>query len=255
MRIAIDIDSTLHHYWDELAGLRQAPLRCRPALRPAAHLEDQPSARRAAACRDRRHPLRRGHRPRRALSARRRDDHGLARRRPLHPRHEPSRRALPSGHRALAGRHRPGLRRPALLLRQGRPLRRARDRHPHRRQPRHARCARSRRGWSARPWCTRGTATSARRTRRSSAPPTGPGWPPRSRAAARRCNERPDARVQAACGKIDPDGRGSSNVARPRRRGRSGHRPAPLPAGRRARAPGRRLGPLGARRGRSWTAR
>ena len=37
MRIAIDIDSTLHHYWDVLSRRRQAPLRHRAALRGAVH--------------------------------------------------------------------------------------------------------------------------------------------------------------------------------------------------------------------------
>ena len=35
MRIAIDIDSTLHHYWDPLAAASRAALRRRPALRGA----------------------------------------------------------------------------------------------------------------------------------------------------------------------------------------------------------------------------
>ena len=39
MRIAIDIDSTLHHYWDELAGSAKRGSRpgvygCRPAPMP-----------------------------------------------------------------------------------------------------------------------------------------------------------------------------------------------------------------------------
>ena len=38
MRIAIDIDSTLHHYWDQFSALAAAPLRRRPALRAPAHL-------------------------------------------------------------------------------------------------------------------------------------------------------------------------------------------------------------------------
>ena len=107
MRIAIDIDSTLHHYWDELAD---AAKRRFGVELPYDHQHTWKISR----LRDeqlravhRRHPLRRGHRPRRALSGRGRDRQRLARRRPLHPHHQPPRRALPPGDRALAGRHRP----------------------------------------------------------------------------------------------------------------------------------------------------
>ena len=61
MRIAIDIDSTLHHYWDQLSDAAKRRFGDRAALRAAARLGDQPPARRAAAGRDRGHALRRGH--------------------------------------------------------------------------------------------------------------------------------------------------------------------------------------------------
>src|SRR3954454_752795 len=116
-------------------GGGQAPVRHRAAVRPPVHLGDLAPARGAAARLRGRHPLRRGDRQGRALPARRRDGERVARRRALDPRHEPPRRALPPRHRAVARAHRPALRRPVLLLRQGRTLPGDRHRHPHRRQP------------------------------------------------------------------------------------------------------------------------
>ena len=88
----------------------------------------------------------------------------LARGGPLHPRHEPPRRRVPPGDRDVAGADRPAVRRPALLLRQGQPLRRARDRHPGRRQPGQHPPARSSGASPRRRSSTRGTRTCATRS-------------------------------------------------------------------------------------------
>ena len=49
MNIAIDIDSTLHHYWDQLSDAAAAPLRHRAALRGPGHVGDHAAAPRAGA--------------------------------------------------------------------------------------------------------------------------------------------------------------------------------------------------------------
>ena len=137
MRIAIDIDSTLHHYWDELADAAKRRFGVELPYDHQHTWKISRLQRRAAAGGHRGHPLRRGHRPRAALSGRGRHRQRLARRRPPDPHHQPPRGALPPRHGGLAGGHRPAVRRPALLLRQGQPLRGARHRRPHRRQPGH----------------------------------------------------------------------------------------------------------------------
>ena len=95
MRIAIDIDSTLHHYWDVLSAAAQRRFgidlpyeeqfdwgitRLKPEQLTLLHRRD---------------PLRSGDPRRPALSGRRRGRQRLGRRRPLHPRHLASLRALP----------------------------------------------------------------------------------------------------------------------------------------------------------------
>ena len=245
MRIAIDIDSTLHHYWDELADAAKRRFGVELPY-------DQQHTWKISRLRDEQL---------RAVIADTHSDAAIARAQPypdaveiVNAWHEAGHWIHITSHRAE--RCHPAtedwlaaiglqLRRPALLLRQGQPLRGARHRRPHRRQPGHPRPrARERHGRrDARAPVEPGRC--ARRRPTSSAPTTGPAWPPRSSCACRGCGARRDRGVRH-----DPlDGRGSSHLARPRRRGRSGHRPAPLPAGRRARAPGQRLGALGARRG------
>ena len=88
MRIAIDIDSTLHDYWDQLAAAARrrfgvdAPVRGRSSRGRSRCCA--PSRSRGCVQRD----PRRGARPgRRALSGRRRGRPRLARGRPLHPHH------------------------------------------------------------------------------------------------------------------------------------------------------------------------
>ena len=164
MRIAIDIDSTLHHYWDGSSDAAQRRFGVDLPYERAVHVGDHPPARRAAARLHRGHALRRGHRPRRALPA---------------TRSRPSTRWHAAGHFIHITSHRaerchdaterwldadrPELRRAALLLRQGQPLRRDRHRRAHRRQPGQPR-ARDRARASPPPRsCTPGTATSARR--------------------------------------------------------------------------------------------
>ena len=89
-RIALDIDSTLHHYWDLVpAGGARAP-RPGPALRGTARLGDHALERDASSPASRR-PTRREHPGRRAVSGRRRDRSRLARGGPLDPRHQPPR--------------------------------------------------------------------------------------------------------------------------------------------------------------------
>ncbi len=61
MRIALDIDSTLHHYWALFADAARAALRRAPALRRAVGVGDRAAAARAAQGRDRRDPPRREH--------------------------------------------------------------------------------------------------------------------------------------------------------------------------------------------------
>ena len=184
MRIAIDIDSTLHHYWDELADSAKR--------RFGVDLPyDQQHTWKISRLRDEQL---------RAAIADTHSDAAIARAQPypdaveivnawhdaghwIHITSHRAERCHPATARWLAdiGLQ---LRRPALLLRQGQPLRGARHRRPHRRQPGHPRCARSRTAWSRRRSCTRGTGSCARRRPRWSAPTTGPAWPPRSSAPA-----------------------------------------------------------------------
>ena len=179
MRIAIDIDSTLHHYWDRLsaAALRrfgidlpyeeQLDWGITRLRHDQLHLCIQETHCEEAILAGEPYPdavetVRRWH-----------DDghfiHVTSHRDPQAPRR----------HGALAGADRRALRRPALLPRQGRPLRRARHRAADRRQPREPRRARSTTASSSRRSPTRGTASSVRR-RTSSARPTGAGWRPSS---------------------------------------------------------------------------
>ena len=140
MRIAIDIDSTLHHYWDELAGRP-------PSAASASTLPyDQQYTWKISRLRDeqlravhRRHALRRGHRPRRALPARGRDRQRAGTRPATGSTSPATAPSAATGDEHWLDGHRPALRRPALLLRQDQPLRRARHRRPHRRQPGHPR--------------------------------------------------------------------------------------------------------------------
>ena len=114
---------------------RAAPPRHRPALRGAAGLGHHPPAARPATAVHPGDPLPGGDPLRPAVPRRSRDRQALARRRPLHPGHEPSRRPGPAGPTAdwLA---QIGLPYDASVLRrQGAPLRRPRDRTAHRRQP------------------------------------------------------------------------------------------------------------------------
>ena len=246
MRIAIDIDSTLHHYWDELAD---AAKRRFGVDLPYEHQHTWKISR----LRDEQL---------RVCIADTHSDAAIARAQPYPDAVEIVNAWHDAGHWIHVTSHRAErchaaterwlaaiglqLRRPALLLRQGQPLRGARHRRADRRQPGQPRCARSSNGMVAatlvHPWnrelCEEeaevvsagGLARPGRA--RSSTP---------AAAAARG--------PIAASGMIALDARGSPHLARPRRRGRSGHRPAPLPARRRARAPGHRLGALGARRG------
>ena len=260
--------------------LGQAPVRRRAALRRAAHVEDQPAARRAAAGRHRRHALRRGHRPRRAVPACGRDRQRVARGWPLDPDHQPSGRALPLGDEAMAGRHRrcatttctaPTTRSAAAssstsssssTTARSPSARRSRTAWWPPRRPTRAADSCEPRTRAAPPRLGRGVTAAFGMIRgldrhADLAPSRGAGSPPAEAGV-------PPARLHSPCGEgvitvrrqlagrirsPSSDGRGSSYLARPRRRGRSGHRPAPLPAGRRARAPGQRLGPLGAHRG------
>ena len=135
MRIAIDIDSTLHHYWDRLSdsALRRFGIelpyeeqftwgitRLKPQQLQVCIDDTHSEAEILAST---------------PYDGRRRRRQRLVRRRALHPHHQPSRRALPRLDAALARADRPAPPRPALLLRQGRPLPRARHRPADRRQP------------------------------------------------------------------------------------------------------------------------
>ena len=100
MRIAIDIDSTLHHYWDELADSAKRRFgvelpydqqhtwkisRLRDEQLRAVIADTHSDAAIARA---------------RAVPGRGRDRQRVARGRPLDPHHQPPRRALPPGHEA-----------------------------------------------------------------------------------------------------------------------------------------------------------
>ena len=164
MRIAIDIDSTLHHYWDLFALLARRRFGVDAGLRGAGHV-----GHRAAA-------------PRAGRSARRRDATGpstcsaaepyagavetvarLARGRPLHPHHEPPLDRRARGDRRVARADRPAVRRPALLVGQDHPLRRDRHRRADRRQPAEHPARAGGRASSRRRSRTRGTASCAPR--------------------------------------------------------------------------------------------
>ena len=159
MRIAIDIDSTLHHYWDRLSDAARRRFGIDlpyeeqldwgiTRLRPdQLHLCIQETHGESCDPRGR------------AVPARRRDRPALARRRPLHPRHEPSRPALLRRDRPLARADRAALRRAVLRARQGRPLPGARHRAARRRQPREPRASDRARPRSWPRSATRGTAS------------------------------------------------------------------------------------------------
>ena len=223
---------------------RQAPLRRRPALRRAAHVEDHAPARRAAARRDRRHPLRRRDRRARARTRTRSRSSTPGTRRATHPHHQPPRRALPRRH-ASAGCAQIGLRYDELhcsydkvtrcgelgidVLIDDSPVNLARALEArHRRRDDRA-------------------SVEHRRLRGGGRIVCADDWPGLARALELRC--RGCARGMSASARRR-DRRAIAAPRSPRRRGLAERRPAPLPAGRRARAPGRRLGPLGARRGR-----
>ena len=222
MKIAIDIDSTLHDYWDQFARRRPAPLRRHAPVRGPGHVGGHAAAPGAGPRRRDRDPRRAARARRRALSRRRRGRPRLARGRPLHPHHLAPRDGLPPVDRRLAGPDRPALRRALLLVRQGHPLRGDRHRPARRRlaaQPR----ARDRRRHAHRDAAAPVEPRDLRDGGRRSAPRTGPS----SRAAWSRCWHElaPRAPARAA-------------VARPAR----------PPARDRARADRHRLGPLRARR-------
>ena len=172
MRIAIDIDSTLHHYWDRLSDAARRRFGIDlpyeeqldwgiTRLRPdQLHLCIQETHCDAAILAGEPYPH--------AVETVR----ALARSGPLHPRHEPPRPALLRRDGALARADRAALRRPVLRARQGRPLPGARHRAARRRQPGEPRSSDRPRPRSSPRSAIRGTAISARR-RTSSAAPTG----------------------------------------------------------------------------------
>ena len=214
MRFAIDIDSTLHPYWDQLAEIAKRRYGVDLPYDTPVHVGDRRARARAAEDDRRRDPQPGARAQRRAVPRRGRGHHALARAGPLHPHHEPPGDGHARPHGRVAGADRPPARRPVLLLRQDHPLRGAPDRRAHRRlagQP----AARRRSGYH------RGDARAPvepGRCRTSSPPPTGRRWPA---AWSRTCRE------------------GTRTPARPSR----------VPARHRAGAPGHRLGSLRARRG------
>ena len=135
MRIALDIDSTLHHYWDTLSEAA----RCRFGIElPYEEQFDWGITRLKPKQLE-------------VVIADTHSDEAILAGTPYpgavetvrawheagHFIHVTSHRAggCHAGDRAVAGADRPAVRRPALLLRQGQPLRRARDRPAGRRQP------------------------------------------------------------------------------------------------------------------------
>ena len=90
MRIAIDIDSTLHHYWDVLSEISVRRFGDRAALRGAVHVGHHAAAPGAARAVRAGEPQRRAHPRGRALSGRgRRSVRGWHERRPLRACREP----------------------------------------------------------------------------------------------------------------------------------------------------------------------
>ena len=119
MNIAIDIDSTLHHYWDQLSDAAQRRFGIalpyeeqvtwgitllRPEQVRACVAETHTEARVLAA------------EPYPGAVEAVRAWHAAG---PLHPHHLAPRHGVARRHRALAAPHRPALRRALLLLRQG----------------------------------------------------------------------------------------------------------------------------------------
>ena len=187
MQIAIDIDSTLHHYWDVLS--RRGPRRFGIDLPYEEQYEwgitrlkpEQLAGRASRTPTARRRSSPGGPYPGAVETVNRWDDAG-------HFIHITSHRAE-GCHDATArwlDDDRPALRRAVLLLRQGHPLRGDRHRPPHRRQPGQHRRAPSSSASPPRRSRTRGTRTSSRR-RTSSPPPTGRRSPPSSRRRWRPC--------------------------------------------------------------------
>ena len=219
MRIAIDIDSTLHHYWDVLSRGRERPFRRRPPVRAADHVGHH--APEAAAGPG----LRRGHAPRRGDPGRdavpRRGGDGPRLARGGHFIHITSHRAV-SAQGATATwlqRDRAALRRAVLLDGQDRPLPGDRHRPARRRQPgqHRARRRRGHRGGDDR--ATRGTATCAR-TRTSCAPRTGPSCGASWRRCWSRRTTRPERRAQLSARVRDEPVPGSLHAHQFPRRGR-----------------------------------
>ena len=95
MRIAIDIDSTLHHYWDQLEEIAQRRFGVEIPYAEQTCGRSTTQARAAVGGRQG-DPPRAAHPGRRALPGRGRDGPALARGRPLHPHHLPPRAARPT---------------------------------------------------------------------------------------------------------------------------------------------------------------
>ena len=242
MRIAIDIDSTLHHYWDVLSDAARRRFGIDLPYEEQFDLGHHAAEARAArsVCIDETHSdaaiLAGRPYPGAVETVNAWHEAG-----PLHPHHQPPRtsaRTRPPS----AGCDEIGLplRRALLLLRQGRPLPRDRHRRAHRRHPVNL-AARPRRGHRRR---RRSPPVEPRRLRGGGRARCADDWPGLAR-ALEPVPER-DRRRAAR----------TAMTAEPRRRPRS------TPAGRRDLLPAieperqaRRLGPLGAHRGRSSTAR
>ena len=125
-RIAIDIDSTLHHYWDLLDRIAQERFGVE-----LPYAEQRTWGITALERHQLHECVLETHTEENILAAEPypdavRDGRGLERAGPLDPHHEPPGDDDARGDRDVARPDRPALRRPALLLRQGHALRRAR---------------------------------------------------------------------------------------------------------------------------------
>ena len=225
MRIAIDIDSTLHHYWDLLEEVAQRRFgvaipyseqvvweidRLKPEQLSAAVKETHSEPQILAL---------------RALPGRRRDRPRLARGRALHPHHLAPRARRARRHRAVAGADRAALRRALLLLRQGHPLRGDRHRPADRRlagEPAARDRRRHRRRDDPAPLEPRAVRDRGRRT----AARTGTSWPATSsRCWRREAAARPPAATCATtCRRSSPSARSRTGAAPSASRGCSTRR-------------------------------